>query len=81
MEAVFTTSRFKLVVMAIMLGFTTGTFMAHDEPSHYDNSKDPHESPHPATPPEGGHQDCNGACSVGTTSQSVKPARAATRRT
>ena len=44
-----------LCTVIILLGFTTGSILAHDDPTHYDNSKAPHESPHKAEPPAGGH--------------------------
>jgi len=39
--------------LAITLGLMPGSVLAHDD--HYDNSKAPHESPHAAEPPTGGH--------------------------
>jgi hypothetical protein len=49
-----------LVVTGITLALATGSVLAHDDPSHddpeaYDHSGAPHETPHKATPPEGGH--------------------------
>jgi hypothetical protein len=44
-----------LCTAVILLGFTSGSILAHDDPAHYDNSKAPHESPHKAEPPKGGH--------------------------
>jgi len=46
------------------LGFTTGSVLAHDEQGdddHYDHSGAPHETPHKATPPTGGHTSLAGA--------------------
>jgi hypothetical protein len=43
---------------AIALGFTTGSVLAHDKQdndNHYDHSGAPHETPHKAEPPSGGH--------------------------
>ena len=43
---------------AILLGFTTGSVLAHDakgNDDHYDDSKQPYEQPHKAEPPKGGH--------------------------
>ena len=45
-----------LCSMIILLGFTTGNIMAQDDPTHSDKSKAPHESPHKAEPPTGGHK-------------------------
>ena len=45
-----------LCTAVIFLGFTSGSVLAHEDPSHYDNSKAPHESPHKAEPPTGGHK-------------------------
>ena len=45
-----------LCTATILLGLTTGSVLAHEDPSHYDNSKAPHESPHKAEPPTGGHK-------------------------
>lgn len=45
-----------LCAVAVMFGLTTGNVLAHDDPTHYDNSKAPHESPHKAEPPTGGHK-------------------------
>ena len=45
---------------AIVLGFTTASVLAHDakgSDNHYDNSGAPHETPHKAEPPTGGHDD------------------------
>ena len=42
----------------IALGFTTGSVLAHDKQGnddHYDHSGAPHETPHKAEPPSGGH--------------------------
>ena len=44
-----------LCATAITLGLVSGSALAHDDPSHYDNSKAPHESPYKAEPPKGGH--------------------------
>jgi len=43
------------ICAAISFGVLTQTALAHDDPSHYDNSKLPYESPHKAEPPTGGH--------------------------
>ena len=43
---------------AIALGLATGSALAHDEPvddKKYDHSGEPHETPHKAEPPTGGH--------------------------
>jgi hypothetical protein len=45
-----------LCAVAVMFGFTTGSVLAHDDPTHYDKTKAPHESPHKAEPPTGGHK-------------------------
>ena len=45
-----------LCAVVIMFGFSTGSVLAHDDPTHYDKSKEPHESPHKAEPPTGGHK-------------------------
>ena len=45
-----------LCTAVIFLGFTSGSVLAHEDPSHYDNSKAPHESSHKAEPPTGGHK-------------------------
>ena len=45
-----------LCTAVIFLGFTSGSVLAHEDPSHYDNSKAPNESPHKAEPPTGGHK-------------------------
>ena len=48
-----------LCAVAITLGFTSGSVLAHDEQGnddHYDNSGAPHETPHKAEPPTGGHE-------------------------
>ena len=50
-----------LCTATILLGLTTGSVLAHEDPSHYDNSKAPHESPHEAEPPTGGHSSLAGA--------------------
>ena len=47
------------VLAALTLGLISGNAMAHDQ--QYDNSKEPHESPHKATPPTGGHSSLAGA--------------------
>jgi len=41
-----------------VLGFMTGSVLAHDKQgndNHYDHSGAPHETPHKAEPPTGGH--------------------------
>ncbi len=48
-----------LSLMALTLGLMSGSGMAHEQ--QYDNSKEPHESPHKATPPKGGHGSLAGA--------------------
>ena len=45
-----------LCTVSILLGLTSGNVLAHDDPTHYDKSKAPHESPHKAEPPTGGHK-------------------------
>jgi hypothetical protein len=43
---------------AIALGLANGSALAHDEKgndNHYDHSGEPHETPHKAEPPAGGH--------------------------
>jgi hypothetical protein len=45
-----------LCTVSILLGLTSGNVLAHDDPTHYDHSKAPHESPHKAEPPTGGHK-------------------------
>jgi hypothetical protein len=47
-----------LCVLAMTLGFTTGSVLAHDEKGnddHYDHSGAPHETQYKAEPPTGGH--------------------------
>lgn len=44
-----------LCTVSILLGLSSGNVLAHDDPTHYDKSKAPHESPHKAEPPTGGH--------------------------
>jgi len=41
------------LLAALTIGLMSGAAMAHEQ--QYDNSKEPHESPHKATPPKGGH--------------------------
>ena len=43
----------KLLVTTVILGLVSGSVLAHEQ--QYDNTKEPHESPHKATPPKGGH--------------------------
>jgi hypothetical protein len=43
-----------LVAAAIVLSLNAGSVVAHE--SQYDNSRPPHESPHKAEPPTGGHK-------------------------
>jgi len=50
-----------LCTATILLGLTTGSVLAHEDPSHYDNSRAPHESPHKAEPPTGGHKNLSEA--------------------
>lgn len=46
--------------IAFALGLMSGSVMAHEE-GHYDHSGEPHETPHKASPPEGGHDSLSGA--------------------
>ena len=43
----------KLLVTTVILGLVSGSVLAHEQ--QYDNTKEPHESPHKAEPPTGGH--------------------------
>jgi hypothetical protein len=43
-----------IMTIALTLGLMSGSAMAHD--AQYDNTKEPHESPHKAEPPTGGHE-------------------------
>jgi hypothetical protein len=43
----------KTLLIALTLGLINGDVMAHEP--EYDHSKEPHEAPHKATPPTGGH--------------------------
>ena len=43
----------KLLFTTAILGLMSGSVLAHEQ--QYDNSKEPHESPHKAEPPTGGH--------------------------
>ena len=43
----------KFLFITAILGLMSGSALAHEQ--QYDNSKEPHESPHKATPPTGGH--------------------------
>jgi hypothetical protein len=45
----------RLAALAVMFGLSLapGSVLAHEQ--DYDNSKPPHESPHRAEPPAGGH--------------------------
>ena len=42
------------LMTALTLGLMSGSAMAHD--AQYDNTKEPHEAPHKAEPPKGGHE-------------------------
>jgi hypothetical protein len=41
------------LMAALAFGLISGSAMAHEP--QYDNTKEPHESPHKAEPPTGGH--------------------------
>ena len=43
----------KLLFTTLTLGLISGSAMAHEQ--QYDNTKEPHEAPHKADPPKGGH--------------------------
>jgi hypothetical protein len=43
----------KLLLTTVILGLVSGGVLAHEQ--QYDNTREPHESPHKATPPKGGH--------------------------
>jgi hypothetical protein len=48
-----------LLMAALTVGLISGSAMAHEQ--QYDNTKEPHEAPHKATPPTGGHSSLAGA--------------------
>ena len=53
-----TSARNNIFLLLAALAFTTGSVLAHDEQgndNHYDHSGAPHETPHKAKPPTGGH--------------------------
>jgi len=43
----------KLLFTTVILGLMSGGVLAHEQ--QYDNTKEPHEAPHKAKPPKGGH--------------------------
>lgn len=43
----------KLLLTTVILGLMSGSVLAHEQ--QYDNTKEPHEAPHKAEPPTGGH--------------------------
>jgi hypothetical protein len=53
MEVTMKSEMSKLLFTTAILGLVSGGVLAHEQ--QYDNSKEPHESPHKATPPTGGH--------------------------
>jgi len=44
-----------LVATVLAVGLMSGGVLAHEDESHYDHSGDPHDTPHKAAPPTGGH--------------------------
>ena len=48
------------LLTTLAIGLMSGAVMAHEE-GHYDHSGEPHETPHKASPPEGGHESLAGA--------------------
>ena len=48
-----------LLLTMLTLGLMSGSVMAHEQ--QYDNAKEPHEVPHKAEPPTGGHSSLAGA--------------------
>ena len=46
-------------LIALTFGLMSGSGMAHEQ--QYDNTREPHEAPHKATPPTGGHSSLAGA--------------------
>jgi hypothetical protein len=53
MEVTMKNEMRKLLFTTLTLGLMSGSAMAHEQ--QYDNTKEPHESPHKAEPPTGGH--------------------------
>lgn len=49
----------KSLLAVLTLGLMSGSAIAHEQ--QYDNAKEPHEAPHKATPPKGGHGSLAGA--------------------
>jgi hypothetical protein len=50
-----------LSAMVLVLGLIPVNVLAHEDDSHYDHSGDPHDTPHKAEPPTGGHGNLAGA--------------------
>jgi hypothetical protein len=49
----------KLLFTTVILGLMSGGVLAHEQ--QYDNTKEPHEAPHTAEPPTGGHKNLSQA--------------------
>jgi hypothetical protein len=53
MEVTMKNEMSKLLFTTVILGLMSGGVLAHEQ--QYDNTKEPHEAPHKADPPTGGH--------------------------